>query len=172
MSFSSIMEMVINGLLPSIVVTALVFMFLSKKYQKQPRSLCLFIFYFCMLFYVTIYRYGISVEEILSPRFEINILPFYHTYLLYINGGWLIFLYNLIGNILWFVPLGMFVAIYGRQHSFQKILCISLLSSLSIELMQYLLNCGISDIDDVIFNTLGGLIGYTIIHHYIKIVKN
>lgn len=41
--------------------------------------------------------------------------------------------------------------------------------SLSIEILQYITGIGITDIDDLIFNTIGGLIGSWI---YLKILKN
>lgn len=74
------------------------------------------------------------------------------------------------GNILIFIPLGAVVAsliMTGRTESVAtftdgvllKTVLIGLLFSLGIEVIQYLLAMGQADVDDVICNTLGTLIG-------------
>jgi len=62
-------------------------------------------------------------------------------------------------NVLFFVPLGIYITILRRHWSFfQKVLPIFLLS-LTFETLQYIFAWGRSDIVDVIANTLGGIIG-------------
>lgn len=72
------------------------------------------------------------------------------------------------GNIAMFAPLGIFLPlIFPSTRRFGKLFVAVLLSSCAIELMQLffglvagsLYRC--VDIDDVILNTLGGLLGYT-----------
>ena len=65
------------------------------------------------------------------------------------------------GNILLFIPLGYFLTKYCRIKRLGGIILMSLLSSLSIEVVQHFIGrC--FDIDDVILNVAGGIIGFLI----------
>ena len=66
---------------------------------------------------------------------------------------------NSIGmNILLFVPLGMFLYIFTKSEFLTTVL--ACLFSIFIEFLQYMLPIGrISNVDDVILNTVGGIIG-------------
>jgi Glycopeptide antibiotics resistance protein len=71
------------------------------------------------------------------------------------------FFYNLYGNIVWFVPMGFFIPALGKKNrGFLKVILIGALVSISIESLQFVLNTGVTDIDDVIFNTIGAAVGY------------
>nr|WP_229522133.1 VanZ family protein [Paenibacillus monticola] len=69
---------------------------------------------------------------------------------------------NLIGNILIFIPLGLFIPLLftSRGASFVKIFMLPLLLSLCFEVTQLLLCIGTFDVDDLILNTAGGIVGY------------
>ncbi|MFH0411913.1 VanZ family protein [Corynebacterium sp. L4756] len=64
---------------------------------------------------------------------------------------------NSIGNVLLFMPFG--AAIFARTRSFVTAVLLSLFASVGIEITQYVFALGYSDIDDVFFNTLGGVAG-------------
>ena len=65
------------------------------------------------------------------------------------------------GNILLFIPLGYFLTKYCRIKRLGGIILTSLLSSLSIEVVQHFIGRSF-DIDDVILNVAGGIIGFLI----------
>lgn len=69
---------------------------------------------------------------------------------------------NLIGNTLIFIPLGVFIAELSRSRGGLgiKIFVFSLLLSLFFEGNQFFLGIGIFDVDDLLLNTVGGMIGY------------
>ncbi|WP_017812537.1 MULTISPECIES: VanZ family protein [Paenibacillus] len=71
---------------------------------------------------------------------------------------------QLIGNVLAFVPLGMFIPLLMRHPVWSGILVlpISLLLSLIYEGTQLLTGMGIFDVDDLMLNTAGGIIGYVL----------
>jgi len=76
---------------------------------------------------------------------------------------------NLVGNVLLLVPVGIFIpTLWVRMRNFKKTVVIGASISLIIELMQYLLAyIGLgwgrtTDIDDLILNTFGVMIGYAI----------
>lgn len=62
-------------------------------------------------------------------------------------------------NILIFIPLGVYLGVLYRKHSFVKMLIIILSITLIVESTQYLLKTGAFDTTDLLTNTLGGLIG-------------
>lgn len=67
------------------------------------------------------------------------------------------FILNFLGNICFFIPIGLMIPLIWRC-SFRKTVLIGFLCSLSIELIQIPLpRC--TDIDDLWMNTLGALIG-------------
>ena len=73
------------------------------------------------------------------------------------------FWYNVVGNIAVFVPLGFFTALLLRRRYYGAFaLAVTYIVSLVAELLQYLLKVGTFDIDDVILNTFGGLLGILI----------
>jgi glycopeptide antibiotics resistance protein len=73
------------------------------------------------------------------------------------------FFYNSFGNILCFVPFGiLFPIVFSKKQSFVKTVLIGMLFSINIETLQFLLETGVSDIDDVFFNTCGAVLGYLI----------
>ena len=94
-----------------------------------------------------------------------NFVPF-KTIVPYLFGakGLLIGGINLAGNIILLVPLGFLVMLGARNTSWnliwKKMLGIAVASGLIIEVMQVLLRVGIFDIDDVILNAVGFMIGY------------
>lgn len=68
---------------------------------------------------------------------------------------------NLIGNILAFIPLGIFIPklFTRRGASFANVFILSFSLSLCFEVTQLLLCIGTFDVDDLILNTSGGMVG-------------
>ncbi|WP_044477271.1 VanZ family protein [Paenibacillus antibioticophila] len=71
-------------------------------------------------------------------------------------------LFNLIGNVAIFVPFGLFTGIMLQKNETpaRATLIYSFLMSLFLECAQLLLRIGQFDVDDLLLNTFGGLIGY------------
>ena len=90
-----------------------------------------------------------------DARRSINLIPFD----MIAEQG---FTLNVYGNILMFVPLVLYFANFMKQFHFWKVLGVIIGTSLSIEVLQYILKRGASDIDDLLLNTVGGLIGIVI----------
>jgi len=66
---------------------------------------------------------------------------------------------NVVGNIVIFVPLGIYVSLFKKDKRVISNLLIIFIVSLFVESIQWLLGIGVSDIDDIILNCLGGCIG-------------
>ena len=90
-----------------------------------------------------------------------NFVPF-KTILPYLLGrnGRVIAFFELAGNIGLLVPIGFIVGFVCRRMTWPKALAVAVAYGLAIEGMQVLLRVGIFDIDDVILNGLGVIIGY------------
>ena len=70
---------------------------------------------------------------------------------------------NIIGNISMFIPTGVIMPIlYKRLDCFWKVLLASAGLSFVIEVIQLLFPGSVTDIDDLILNTLGVAVGYGI----------
>lgn len=140
----------------------------SKKRKAKfghELGLGIFVTYILLLLFLTVFRtqYFPWNIHIISGRSlsEINWIPLIQTMKLSQGNSIVDFLYNLYGNILWFIPFGMILpALTKKRLGLSVTMVYGALLSLSIETLQFFLKSGVSDIDDVIFNVLGVIIGY------------
>lgn len=109
----------------------------------------LFIIYILLLYYLLL-----STEKAASG---INFIPFKE--MTRYNIGSKLFFYNVIGNIVLFIPFGYFVSDYLKAKKIHHILIVSILISLTAETIQYKIGRAF-DIDDIILNVLGAIIGF------------
>ena len=75
------------------------------------------------------------------------------------RGIWSFLLVNFLGNLLMFVPVGFFSGLLAERPRWWKSTLASLALSFFIEEFQLFVSRG-TDVDDLILNTLGGLMGY------------
>lgn len=98
----------------------------------------------------------------LGSERSLNLIPF-ATIANYLSGaagvskG--IALGNVVGNVVAFLPLGVFLSAVRRTTRIWSNLLIVVCVSAGVEIVQGIFGLGASDIDDVILNTLGGLLG-------------
>lgn len=93
----------------------------------------------------------------------IQIIPFQTTLEALLKGTWP-FCYHLIGNMIWFVPLGMLGPFFSKRLKRGKSLfCFSFCLSGGIEIFQWLFATGVSDVDDILLNVLGALFGWLLL---------
>ncbi|KJR46714.1 Teicoplanin resistance protein vanZ [Desulfosporosinus sp. I2] len=101
-------------------------------------------------------RYNLSPLKTIASYFE-N----------YESFGVSIILINLAGNILAFMPMGFLLPlVFKRTGRLIVITRITLLTSIVAEICQYIFNVGGLDIDDVLLNTIGGVLGYLVYRAY------
>lgn len=111
--------------------------------------------YIAALVQITVLRGGVDWLKVFAGGREAQLVPLKTTVSLLGGDAWNL-IYNVAGNLLWFVPLGV---ILGRGRALRALLLGAALSA-GIELSQYLLMTGFTDIDDVILNALGALMGW------------
>jgi glycopeptide antibiotics resistance protein len=115
----------------------------------------MFMIYILLLFYVVTYQDPIS-----NSISSYNLIPFREMFRYDI--GTIKFFKNIVGNLLIFVPFGLFVSYYIHKKRFWLITLLSLISSVTIEFAQRLIIGRVFDVDDIILNVVGGCIGYII----------
>ncbi len=68
---------------------------------------------------------------------------------------------NLAGNVIGFIPFGMLTPIlFPVAKRMISVICLTFLLSLSFETLQLIFKVGSFDVDDLLLNTIGGLLGY------------
>ena len=105
---------------------------------------------------------GITLGGFYSVETTRNFVPFRmmaHD----IRAGGSEFRINFVGNLVAFWPMGILIpAILGPRRGLARVFWSSLGFSLLIETLQGISGRRVADVDDVILNTLGGLMGYGI----------
>lgn len=82
------------------------------------------------------------------------------------------FIVEVLPNIMMFIPLGIFIpVVYRNKRKLVNITILVMLVTFGVEFIQYFIGRS-SDINDIITNLLGGIIGYGIFILGNKIFKN
>lgn len=76
-----------------------------------------------------------------------------------------------IGNVLYFSALSVMFGETAKKRKFFWSFCFPIMLSVAVEFYQYIFDCGDPDIDDVILNTLGVIIGFAIYKFIIEKLK-
>ena len=123
--------------------------------------MCYIIFLIKLLFLSRVSLFDLFNGQRTLDR-SINIIPFYSIkeYMFSNSATIKKFAFsNVVGNIVIFIPLGTYLSLFKRNKRILTNLLFIFISSLFIEVIQGLLGIGASDIDDIILNSLGGLVG-------------
>ena len=104
-------------------------------------------------------RTGVSEEY----RYNLELFREIKRFIIYRDqlGAFAVFA-NLAGNILIFVPYGFFISMASRSRGFFKTLFFSMGLCLCVEITQLFSRVGSFDVDDILLNTVGGVVGYII----------
>lgn len=123
------------------------------------------------LIYILVLVYLLFLSEELgrgpgTGQARYNLLPFREIHRFLANrdvlGQKAVFA-NIAGNVLLFVPFGAILPVLRkRMRSLGKMAALSAALSLAIELLQLATRSGAFDVDDILLNTLGGILGYGI----------
>lgn len=133
--------------------------------------------YFIIIICMCVTRFNIIMTIIGGPITHIdavNLLPF-HGIRENLEYGRKPISWDMLDNMVMFVPIGIIYCYYQKNFSVYKAMALSFSTTLLIECAQFVLKTGVVDIDDLIINTLGGLIGillYAILRELSKRMKN
>lgn len=123
----------------------------------------LFIIYIAVLSYFLFFSeyYGRNSH---TDEYRYNLVLFSEIkrFLYYMKEiGYISVFINLAGNILAFVPFGFFIPLLSsKDNHFVIVMMYTLCFSLVIEVLQLLLRVGTFDVDDLLLNGLGGILGF------------
>lgn len=134
--------------------------FLKNRRMNFAREILIGIFlaYLLGVVYLTFFSFGIRLYDLHT---SINYIPVRKTISMIKSGIPILVFVNLAGNILLLSPIGVFLTmLFKKARSLKKVMYAGFLISISIEMTQLVTGARICDIDDVIFNTIGAILGY------------
>ena len=127
--------------------------------MRSSVAISLLVAYLTLLFYLTIVAFSVQNPH---PDALLNPVPF-ETVAHDLQVGGRRVVINLLGNLAAFLPLGVFVPILrGSWATASRVAILSMVLSTLIETLQYGSGRRVADVDDIILNTLGGVLGYAV----------
>lgn len=130
---------------------------LMKKNTAKLLSF-LFIIYIAVVLRITVFRSNFSLNNLFLNG-NVN-LTLFTDYMRFIRSkNWFLFIYLFVGNIVWFIPFGMYLQYTKKFKNILLVTLCGLLFSLCIETMQYAFGTGVTELDDLILNTFGAFLG-------------
>ena len=153
--------------LPMIIISVVVAITLrAADIVKNKKEFCFykelialsFIIYILCLFQVVTFQDNNNISSN-------NLIPFREMFRY--NVGSRLFLKNVLGNIIMFLPYGFFTSYFLKEKKLLPILILTIVTSLTIECTQLMIG-RVFDIDDILLNIMGGVLGHYL---YILILK-
>lgn len=149
----------VNDIWPMLVIFVVIISTIRITYLSIHKEKFVFYKEFLNLVFIIyvllLYQLLTNVETNISGGY--NLIPF--TEIFRYKLGSELFVYNVVGNILVFIPFGYFVSGYIKASKVSHILAVSIISSLTVEIVQ--LQIGRSfDVDDIILNVCGAILGF------------
>lgn len=156
-TIQSVIDMTWPMLLISVVVVvSLRITYLIKNREHftlyQELFTLSFIIYILCLFQIVTFQDTVSWSSN-------NFIPFREIFRYHIGSR--LFLKNVLGNVLLFMPFGFFSSYYLKFKKPWVILGLTLVTSFSIEVIQMSIG-RVFDVDDILLNIVGGYFGYLI----------
>ena len=154
-------QSVIDMTWPMVIISVVVLVSLRIAYLiKNRKHLTLykellmlsFIIYILCLFQVVTFQDDVTWSSN-------NFVPFREIFRY--NFGSRLFLKNVLGNVILFLPFGLFASYYLDIKKPYLAFILTLIASVSIEVVQMVIG-RVFDIDDIILNVIGGTIGFYI----------
>ena len=155
-------NLLVNDIPYELYVIAIVVFILSlvvclclKGFAMGTRfSICVLLTeYICLLYCSTVFF------RVISSTVQYDYLPFW-SYLAYFDGREPNAIIENMMNILVFVPIGLMYGLVVKNKSLISVAILGACISIGIELFQLMFKKGFSELDDVIHNTLGCVLGY------------
>lgn len=147
---------------PMVVISVLIFASLRITYIiKNKKKFVLYEELFLLFFvmYILCLFQVVTFQDVSWSGS--NFIPFRE--ILRYRVGSKLFFRNIFGNILLFMPYGFFTAYYLKIKKPWVSIILVLVASLSIEIIQLLIG-RVFDVDDILLNLIGGLLGFYVYH--------
>lgn len=153
---------------------------ISEKQKRyiQRLGLYMLVVYVPFLLGVVLFKY--PSELLLARMREVSLLEslqqgnyiLFKNILYYASGQptWRVAIYNLAGNIIIFIPLGVLLpVVWSCTRRFWRVVGVGAAVSVVLELSQLVFRIGDFDVDDILLNTFGVALGvgvYTLVRRY------
>lgn len=124
------------------------------------------ILYLCFMLYILCLFQIVTAEDLNTITNSNNYILFREILRYKINSN--LFFRNIIGNVLMFVPYGFFSSLYIDIKKPLRAFLLVFVASFSIELTQLYIG-RVFDVDDILLNVIGGMIGFTCYHLFDKL---
>lgn len=159
--------------LPFYIVLRLLYVRRKKAKPKALREilLCLFTLFMAGLLVLVLWPSNLAGQdttpfacawERLRTGKDINLVPLYTIRSYFAGGAGTRFVINIVANVLMFSPMGFCLPLFWRRwQKWWKMLCIGTAFSVGIETVQLFVGRAV-DVDDVILNVAGVLLGYAV----------
>ena len=147
---------------PMVVICILTLSSIRITYLiKNKKEFVLYkeIFYLFFLMYILLLFQIVTFEDTNVAVDMNNLVPFKE--ILRYKLGSRLFFKNVIGNIVLFIPYGLFASMYTKIEKPFHAVCLVLFASVIVEVTQAMIG-RVFDIDDIILNVTGGILGFGI----------
>ena len=148
---------------------------MKKEFNHKAVMKLLFIIYMCVLMYVVFFAEAMGRTSQDGYVYNLTPLKEIKRFMKYIcdnDALGSVARLNIFGNIIAFIPFGIYLPYTSESKlGFISTFLYTFSLSLTIELVQLITKVGSCDVDDIILNTLGGVIGYILWYIYTKLRK-
>lgn len=148
---------------------------MKKEFNHKAVMKLLFIIYMCVLVYVVFFAEAMGRTPQDGYVYNLTPLKEIKRFMKYIWDNDALgraARLNIFGNIIAFIPFGIYLPYTSESKlGFISTFLYTFSLSLTIELVQLITKVGSCDVDDIILNALGGVIGYILWHIYTKLRK-
>lgn len=138
---------------------------MKENNKAQRFTAILFAVYMVTLVWLVIFKFQLSLDTLPTLR-AINLVPFFAGNVTEVASR-----NDLVYNTLAFIPYGIYICMLMQGRPLVQRLLPIFGTSLFFELAQYVFGIGATDINDLLLNTLGGLVGIGIYHVFAKVFK-
>ena len=136
----------------------------TTKHQKM--GWVLFLMYLALLVYFLFFAESFGRTDPKTRGYSYNLVPFKEISRFWIYReklGIRAMMLNIVGNIVAFMPCGFFLPIVSRRSKkWYNTVIISFMFSLFVETIQLIFRVGSFDVDDLLLNTAGGILGFVL----------
>lgn len=148
---------------------------MKKEFNHKAVMKLLFIIYMCVLVYVVFFAEAMGRTPQDGYVYNLTPLKEIKRFMKYIWDNDALgraARLNIFGNIIAFIPFGIYLPYTSESKlGFISTFLYTFSLSLTIELVQLITKVGSCDVDDIILNALGGVIGYVLWYIYTKLRK-
>lgn len=141
---------------------------MKDETKKKIRMIgwILFIIYILLLIYFLFLSEEYGRKDFAERDYQYNLVLFQEIRRFWVyrsKVGYLAAFLNLAGNVIGFIPFGFIVPVIGKKMKNGLLVSVcGFCLSLFVESMQLIFKVGSFDVDDLLLNTLGTVLGYLI----------